>query len=115
MGAKVLKMNGGAAKQVKDKDRRHRRASYYADDRTARYLLVGKDERGKAVYFIRFGVTGLRRRVFGPYRSKGHAIQDFDRLLGGVLNAFTDVANENAGGSNCGPMIELPTGLALVE
>jgi hypothetical protein len=118
MAAKVLKMDGGAAKQAEDKDVRHRRTSYYVDDRTARYLLVGKDERGKAVYFIRVGVTGLRRRVFGPYRSKGQAILAFDGVLGGVLQAFIDLANEDAipeVGNQARLMIELPTGLALVE
>ena len=111
-------MDGGAAKQAEEKEVRIRRASYYADDRTARYLLVGKDERGKAVYFIRIGMTGLRRRVFGPFRRKSQAIMAFDGLLGRVLEAFVDLANEDAiseVGNQARLMIELPNGLALVE
>ncbi|OAI47492.1 hypothetical protein AYO43_04365 [Nitrospira sp. SCGC AG-212-E16] len=118
MAAKVLNMNGGPAKKAEENDTRHLRASYYAEDRTARYLLVGKDERGKTVYFIRVGVTGLRRRVVGPFRRKGQAIMAFDELLGRVLEGFVDLANDriSEGRGNQGQMmIEPPDNLATVE
>jgi len=114
MAGKVLNMNGDAVKKVEEKEAQHLRASHYAEDRTARYLLVGKDEHGKAVYFIRMGVIGLRRRVFGPFRRKGHAIMAFDGFLGHVLEGFSDLMNETPddGRSNFGRMmIEPPTNL----
>lgn len=118
MAGKVLNINGGAAMKVEEKETQHRRASYYAEDRTARYLFVGKDESGKAVYFIRVGVTGLRRRVFGPFRRKSHAIMAFDGLLGQVLEGFIDLANEcyeERRGNHGQLMIEPPTNLATVR
>ena len=69
MAGKVLNMDGGAAKQIEKKETHHRRP-YYVEDRTARYLLVGKDARGKTAYFIRIVVTGLRPRVVGSFRRK---------------------------------------------
>lgn len=82
---------------------------------TARYLLAGKDENGKKVYFIRVGVTGLRRRVFGPYRRKGHAIMVFDERLAVVLEAFVNRANADAGVRNHGLMIEPLDNLVTVK
>lgn len=88
------------------------------EDRTARYLLVGKDARGKTAYFIRIVVTGLRPRVVGPFRRKNAAIAAFDSLLGCVAEGFMDLANEcpNEGHSNFGHlMAEPPTNLSTVR
>ena len=119
MGAKVLTMSGGEETQGEEQETtQHRRASYYAEDQTVPYLFVGKDKSGKAVYFIRVGVTGLRPRVFGPFRRKGDAIMAFDGLLGQVLEGFMDLANasEETGRSNFSQlMIEPPNNLATVR
>ena len=118
MEAKVLKLDGGATDKAQKKEIRNRRVSYMAEDRTARYLLVGEDESGKTIYYIRVGVTGLRRRLFGPFSKKGHAIDAFDGLLCGVLQALTDAANEgmdDAIGNSPRELIELPNNLSLVK
>jgi hypothetical protein len=117
MGAKVLNMNSGEAEQGEEKETRQRR-SYYAEDRTARYLLVGKDAHGKAAYFIRIVVTGLRPRVVGPFRRKTAAIAAFDSLLGCVAESFMDLANNcpTGGHSNFGHvMAEPPINLVTVR
>ena len=118
MGANVLKIEGVATDNEKEKEVRNRWVSSIAEDRTARYLLVGKDEKGKTVYYLRFSTTGLRRRLFGPFSRKGHAIDAFDGLLCGVLQALTDAANEGmdeAIGNSPREMIELPNNLSLVK
>lgn len=118
MAGDVFNINGGAAMKVEEKETRHVRGSHYAEDRTAQYLLVGKDEHGKAVYFIRMNVIGLRRRVFGPFRRKAHAITAFDGFLGHVLEGFTDLMNETPddGRSNFGRMmIEPPANVSTVR
>lgn len=52
MTAKVLKLESGETKQAEEKAAQHRRVSAMAEDRTVRYLLAGKDERGQAIYFL---------------------------------------------------------------
>lgn len=111
---RVLSMNGNAVTQAEDTEPRQSRRSYYAEDRTARYLLAEKDEHGTAAYFIRIGVTGLRQRVFGPFRIKSDAVVAYDVLMSRIVEAFIDVANDLhvEGHSNVGlMMIEPPATL----
>lgn len=117
MAAKVLDMNGGALEPPAEQAERPVRASFYAENRTAPYLLARKDEHGKRVYFIRVGMTGLHRRVLGPYRKKSRAIKAFDGLLVALLDAFDNAANENATpgqGNDSHIMIEPPEDLLPV-
>lgn len=70
-----------------------RKYSFYSEDPRAQFLLVGTDERGKPVYFFQLDITGLRRRVFGPYATRSTAIQSFDWVLQQALGSFCDVQN----------------------
>lgn len=118
MSAKVLKIDGNTMKQTDSKKRRAPRLSQYSEDQTDGYLLRGTDERGGSMYFFRVGVTGLNRRLFGPFRHKGHAIAAFDALLARVLQAMTDTENEDmeeALGNGGGQMIEVPGDLTVIK
>ena len=70
-----------------------RRRSHVAEDPRAELLLVGTDEFGKKVFYFQISVTGLRRRVFGPYRKRSTAIKSINVLLGSVIGGFCDVQN----------------------
>jgi hypothetical protein len=89
MGAKVLKMNGVTTATKKPS----RRFSYYSEDLKAQYLLTGANEKGRTVYFFKMNITGLKARVFGPYARRSMAIDGFDRVLGGALEAFCEIQN----------------------
>jgi len=111
MGAKILQI----AEDQTEETVIHRR-SYYQEDLSAKYLLVRTDERRKAAYFIRVHITGLRARVFGPFRRKSDAIRAFDSVLKNVLQAFCDFGNEvDEHAGNGREHVELPDGLLEVE
>jgi hypothetical protein len=89
MGAKVLKMEGA----TKAKKEPSLKFSQYTEDPKAQYLLMGADEKGRTVYFFKMNITGLKDRVFGPYARRSMAIDHFDAVLGGALEAFCEVQN----------------------
>ena len=70
-----------------------RKSSIYAEDPRAQFLLVGTNELEKREFYFQVNITGLRRRVFGPYCKRSTAIESFDVLLGEVRQAFCDVEN----------------------
>ncbi|MEO7859853.1 MAG: hypothetical protein ABIU05_05320 [Nitrospirales bacterium] len=72
------------------KKARARKYSLFAEDQKAHYLLRGVDEQGKAVYFFKVQITGLRDRIFGPYDSRSKAIVCFDVVLDAALESFCD-------------------------
>lgn len=118
MSAKVLTMDGTTSAQAGERAVRHIRRSYYAEDRTFPFLFQTTNQHGKRDYFVRVLVTGLRGRLFGPFRSKGAAIAAYDALLRRVLEAMNDAANEDmdeAHGNNGREMIELPGQLKAVQ
>jgi hypothetical protein len=90
------------------------KCSYYSEDPRAQFLLVGTDERGKPVYFFQMNITGLRRRVFGPYSTRSTAIHSFDVVLGMALEAFCEVLNNNdQKGNNGMEHVALPDDLQV--
>jgi hypothetical protein len=89
MGAKVLKMEG----ITKAKKARGRNFSHYTEDPEARYLFMAEDAHGKPMYFFKMQITGLKDRTFGPYARRSMAIDHFDAVLGGALDAFCEVQN----------------------
>ena len=89
MGAKVLKMDSGTTAKKKPS----RKFSFYSEDPKAQYLLMGADEKGRTVYFFKMNITGLTDRVFGPYARRSMAIDGFDSVLGGALEAFCELQN----------------------
>jgi hypothetical protein len=93
MAAKVLKMESG----TKTKKAPSREFSHYAEDSHAQYLLTGTDAHGKTEYFFKLNMTGLRDRVFGPYDSRSAAVDGFDTVLMGALEAFCEVLNTGRG------------------
>ena len=101
MGAKVLKMDSGATAKKKPS----RKFSFYSEDPKAQYLLMGADEKGRTVYFFKMNITGLKDRMFGPYARRSMAIDGFDAVLGGALEAFCDIQND---GRNKGNGMEYP-------
>ena len=98
MAAKVLKMEG----VTKATKKPSRNVSYYSEDPNAQYLLRGADARGETVYFFKMNITGLHDRVFGPYESRSMAIDGYDTVLMGALDAFCNVQNSARGKSNNG-------------
>ena len=89
MGAKVLQMDSGA----KAKKKPSRKFSYYSEDPQARYLFMAEDAHGKPMYFFKIQITGLKDRMFGPYARRSMAIDGFDAVLGGALEAFCELQN----------------------
>jgi hypothetical protein len=89
MAAKVLKMEG----VTKAKKERARKFSQYTEDPKARYLFMAEDAQGKPMYYFKMQITGLKDRVFGPYTRRSMAIDGFDTVLGGALEAFCEVQN----------------------
>jgi hypothetical protein len=87
--------------------------SYYSEDPRAQFLLVGTDERRKPVYFFQMNMTGLRRRVFGPYSTRSTAIRSFDVVLGKALEAFCEVLNNDSKGNNGMEHVALPDDLQV--
>ena len=65
----------------------------YREDPRAEFLMTGTNGFGRTVYFFQVSVTGLRRRVFGPFDSRTQAITHFDHVLEVALHAFCDVQN----------------------
>jgi hypothetical protein len=111
MGANVLKMVGG----TKKKKEPIRDFSYYSEDPKAQYLLMGADERGKTVYFFKMNITGLHDRIFGPYASRSKAVDCFDTVLIGALDAFCSVHNScQDKGNNGMERIAMPEHLTQV-
>ena len=98
MGAKVLKMDG-VTKLTKEPSRTF---SYYSEDPKAQYLLMGADDRGKTVYFFKMHMTGLHKRIFGPYDSRSMAIDGYDTVLQSALESFCNVQNSGRGKGNNG-------------
>lgn len=93
-----------------------RKSSIYAEDPRAQFLLVGTNELGEREFYFQVNMTGLRRRVFGPYYKRSTAIESFDVLLEEVRQAFCDVENgEGLGsGADCGKeVIPLPLDLRV--
>ena len=89
MAAKVLKMESGATAKKESS----RKCSHYSEDPKARYLLTGTDAHGKPIYFFKMHITGLKDRLFGPYKSRSLAVTGFDTVLGAAREAFVDVQN----------------------
>ena len=89
MGAKVLKMDSGATAKKKPS----RKFSYYTEDPQARYLFRAENAHGKPTYFFKIQITGLKDRMFGPYARRSMAIDGFDSVLGGALEAFCELQN----------------------
>jgi hypothetical protein len=98
MSAKVIKMEGA----TQPKKERARKFSYYSEDPKAQYLLMGADERGRTVYFFKMQITGLHERLFGPYDHRSTAIDCYDTVLMGALDAFCNVQNAGRDKSNNG-------------
>jgi hypothetical protein len=89
MGAKVLKMDGGTTATKEPS----RPLSHLTEDHQAQYLFMAEDAHGKPMYFFKVQITGLRDRVFGPYARRSIAIDGFDSVLGGALEAFCELQN----------------------
>jgi hypothetical protein len=69
MGARILNLNGADVQQGSVHEPPCR-SSQTLEDHRAKYLLSSINERGHRVWFYQVEVTGLHRRVFGPYRPK---------------------------------------------
>ena len=89
MAGKVLKMEGVTT----TKKARARKFSGYTEDPQARYLFMAEDAQGRRTYFFKMQITGLRDRMFGPYARRSMAIDGFDTVLVGALEAFCEVQN----------------------
>lgn len=76
------------------KRHRGRTHSYYAEDPGTAYLLTGLDTQGRPVYYFQLEITGLRKRVFGPYAKRSTAIRLYDSVLEKVLRGYCDVLND---------------------
>jgi hypothetical protein len=93
MGARILNLNGAEVQQGAVHKPPPCRSSQNLEDRQAKYLLSSVNERGQRVWFYQVEVTGLHRRVFGPYRRKSDAIEGFDLFLNGALQALCECWN----------------------
>ena len=80
-------------------------------------LLFADVKNGEQVqYYFQVDVTGLRRRMFGPFETEAEAIEHFDGLLQDVLEAFCDVANESGACEHIVPPSDLkPLSLGAIQ
>lgn len=89
--------------------------SVYSEDPKAQYLFTGTDEHGREVYFFQMDVTGLRKRIFGPYSTRAKAIRCFDEVLSSVHEAFCEIQNMERFKNSGMEHIELPKDLFPAE
>ncbi len=80
------------------------------------WFVCSLNERGRTVWYLRFTVTGMFPRLYGPFSSKRQAVHFLDRVLSRVLDfsqEFDDYARELGRSRefeklNWGPLIEHP-------
>lgn len=53
-------------------------------------MVVATREQGRTVWYLRFCVTGMHSRRFGPFKSRHRALLALD----GLIDAVTDVNHE---------------------
>ena len=97
MGARILDLNGAEVQHGSVHEAPPCRASHNLEDHRAKYLLSSINERGQRVWFYQVEVTGLHRRVVGPYRRKSDAIEGFDLFLNGALQTLCECWNQVTG------------------
>jgi hypothetical protein len=109
MEARILNLNGAKVQQGSVHEPLCR-SSQNLEDGRAKYLLSSINERGQRVWFYQVEVTGLHRRVFGPYRRKSDAIEGFDLFLNEALKTLCECSNQVTGHDNGGmAFIQLPS------
>ena len=107
MGARILDLNGAEVPNSSVRETSCR-SSQNLEDHRAKYLLSSVNERGQRVWFYQIEVTGLHRRVIGPYRRKSDAIEGFDLFLNGALQTLCECWNQVAGHDDGMVFIQLP-------
>ena len=108
MGARILDLNGAEVPNGSVRETPCR-SSHNLEDQRAKYLLSSVNERGQRVWFYHVEVTGLHRRVFGPYRRKSDAIEGFDLFLNGALQTLCECWNQVTGHDGGMVFIQLPS------
>jgi hypothetical protein len=110
MGARILNLNEVEVQPGIVHEPPPCRSSQNLEDHRAKYLISRVNERGQRVWFYQVEVTGLHRRVFGPFRRKSDAIEGFDLFLDGALQALCECWNAVTDHDNRGmAFIQLPS------
>ena len=59
------------------------------------WFVKDKDEGGRTVWFLRFEVTGLLPRRFGPFNTKRKALLCLDRAINHLADGLSEMNNDD--------------------
>ena len=88
---KVLSLTGEEPPQVEKKAAPRR--AVCAEEPESTFLLQRKDEQGRTWYFFDCRISGLHRRVFGPFTTKQGVYALADLVLNEALEALCECQN----------------------
>lgn len=71
---------------------KRKRISLIEDEPTDGWFVKSKTRRGRHVVYVRFQITGLHPRLYGPFSSKRQGLEFLDRALSRMIEplAVTD-------------------------